>query len=40
MGRSSAFCKRVPINNAEEVVEKGEDDELSVQQFVDAALPS
>lgn len=31
---------RVPINNTEEVVEESEDDELSVEQFVDAAFPS
>lgn len=36
----SVFSKRVPINNTEEVVEKREDDELSVEQFIDAALPS
>lgn len=30
----------LPINNTEEVVEKSEDDELSVEQFIDAALPS
>lgn len=31
---------RVPINNTEEVVKEGEDDELPVEQFIDAALPS
>lgn len=30
----------VPVNNTEEVVEKSEDDELSVEKFIDAALPS
>lgn len=30
----------LPIDCTEEVVEQSEDDELSVEQFVDAALPS
>lgn len=30
----------LPIDDAEEVVEQGEDDELSVEQLVDASLPS
>lgn len=31
---------RLPINNTEEVVEHRKDDELPVEQFINAAFPS
>lgn len=36
----SVFSERVPVHDAEETVEKRKDDELPVEQFVDAAPPS
>ena len=36
----SVVSETIPVNNTEEVVEQSEDDELPVQQFIDAALPA
>lgn len=34
------FFNVVPVHNAEEAVEEREDDQLPVEQLVDAALPA